>query len=134
MSRNNLVSTSVTYHDGIAVLAIGGEIDLASIPAVDRAIAEVLAEEPPALIVDLLGVQFIGSVGISALVTAALEFGDDRCFSVVAQGPMTSRIIQRLDLDDLLSLKGTVEEAIGWAKDAKPPIAAPDPIPREPTG
>ena len=112
MLRDELVSTSVTYHDGIVVLAICGEIDLASVPAVERAIAEVVAENPPSLVIDLLGVEFLGSIGVASLVAASVEFGDDRRFSVVANSPMTSRIIQLLGLDNVLSLQETIEQAL----------------------
>ena len=64
MLRDDLISTSVKYHHGITVLAISGEMDLASAAAVEHAIAEVLGPDPPSLIIDLLGVQFLASVGV----------------------------------------------------------------------
>jgi anti-sigma B factor antagonist len=131
--RDDLISTSVTYHHGIAVLAISGELDLASSPAVEHAIADVLAEDPPALIIDLLGVQFLASVGVGVLVRAREKFVDCDRFLVVAQGRMTHRIIQLLDLDRVLSLQETVEEALSTAKARQAPVAPRAPIPREPT-
>jgi anti-sigma B factor antagonist len=130
--RDDLVSTSVTYHHGIAVLAVSGEIDIASAPTVEHAIAEVLAEDPPSLIVDLLGVEFLGSVGVGILVKARDKFVDCERFSVVAQGRVTSRIIQLLNLDRVLSLQETLEEALSAAQ-ARQALAAPSaPLPREP--
>jgi anti-sigma B factor antagonist len=126
MSKNDLVSTSVVYRHGIAVLAISGEFDLASVAAVEKAIAEVLAQDPPSLIIDLLGVQFLASVGVGILVKARNNFVDCERFSVVAQGPMTQRIIQLLDLDRTLSLQETVEDALSAAKARQSP--------REPIG
>jgi anti-sigma B factor antagonist len=131
--RDDLVSTSVTYHHGIAVLAISGEMDLASAAAVEHAIAEVLAEDPPSLIIDLLGVQFLASVGVGVLVKAREKFVDCGRFSVVAQGRITSRVIQLLALDRVLSLQETVEEALSTAKARQAPVASPAPNPREPT-
>jgi anti-sigma B factor antagonist len=130
---HDLISTSVAYHHAIAVLAISGEIDLASASAVEHAIAEVLAENPPSLIIDLLGVQFLGSPGVRILVSTREKFVADDCFSVVAQGPMTRRIIQLLDLDRVLSLQETLEEALSMAKARQAPVASPAPIPRAPT-
>jgi anti-sigma B factor antagonist len=126
MSNDDLISTSVMYHHGIAVLAISGEIDLASAGAVENAIAEVLAEDPPSLIIDLLGVRFLASVGVGILVKARDTFVDSQRFSVVAQGPMTHRIIQLLDLDRALSLQSTLEDALSAAKARQ--------APREPIG
>jgi anti-sigma B factor antagonist len=129
---DDLISTSVAYHHAIAVLAVSGEIDLASAPAVEYAIAEVLAENPPSLIIDLSGVQFLGSPGVRILVAAREKFVDEDCFSVVAQGPMTSRIIQLLDLDRVLSLQETLEEALSTALARQAPVASPTPMLQEP--
>jgi anti-sigma B factor antagonist len=126
MSNNDLISTSVVYHHGIAVLAISGEIDLASAAAFENAISEVLAEDPPSLIIDLLGVRFLASLGVGILVKARDTFVDPQRFSVVAQGPMTARIIQLLDLDRVLSLQVTVEDALTAARARQ--------APREPIG
>jgi anti-sigma B factor antagonist len=131
--HDDLISTTVKYHHGIAVLAISGEMDLASAAAVEHAIAEVLAEDPPSLIIDLLGVQFLASAGVAILLNAREKFVDCERFSVVAQGRMTSRAIELLDLDRLLSLQETVEEALSKAKARQVPVASPAPIPREPT-
>ena len=126
MSNDDLISTSVMYQHGIAVLAISGEVDLASAVDFENAIAEVLAEDPPSLIIDLLGVRFLGSMGVGVLVKARDTFVDCQRFSVVAQGPLTARIIQLLDLDRVLSLQVTVEDALSAAREHQ--------APREPTG
>jgi hypothetical protein len=49
------------------------------------------------------------------------KFVDCERFSVVAQGRMTSRAVQLLDLDRLLSLQETVEEALSKAKASQVP-------------
>ncbi len=126
MASDDLVSTSVTYHHGIAVLAISGEIDLASAPAVENEIAQVLAQDPPSLIIDLLGVRFMASTGVAILAKARDTFVDCQRFSVVARGPKTRRIIELLNLDRVLSLQETVADALAAAK-ARP-------TPREPIG
>ncbi len=58
------ISTSVQHRDGVAVLAVRGEIDMATAPAFKSGIAEVLAEDAPALVIDLLEVRFLGSAGL----------------------------------------------------------------------
>jgi anti-sigma B factor antagonist len=126
---DDLINTSVMYRHGIAVLAISGEIDIASAAAVERAIAAVLAEDPPSLIIDLLGVQFLASTGVGIMVQTRDKFVDSQRFSVVAQGLMTRRVIELLDLDQVLLLQETVEEALSAAKARQAP---PTPIP-EPT-
>ena len=130
MLPDDLIRTSVTNHHGIAVLAISGDIDLATAPAVEHAIAAVLAEDPPSLIIDLLGVKFLASTGVGIMVQTRDKFVDCQRFSVVAQGLMTRRVIELLDLDRVLLLQETVEEALSAAKARQAP---PTPIP-EPTG
>jgi anti-sigma B factor antagonist len=130
--RDDLVSTSVRYRHGIAVLAISGEIDIASAATVEQAIAEVLAEDPPSLIIDLLGVHFLASAGVGIMVKTRDKFVDCQRFSVVAQGRMTRRVIELLDLDRVLSLQETVEEALSAAKARQAPVAPPLPFPSQP--
>jgi anti-sigma B factor antagonist len=129
MLSDDLVSTSVEYHHGIAVLAISGEIDLASAATIEKAIAEVLVQDPPSLIIDLLGVQFLASLGVGILVQTRDTFGDCGRFSVVAQGRMTHRIIQLLDLDRALSLQETLEDALSAAQARQAPKAPQTPMP-----
>lgn len=131
--HDDLVSTSVTYHPGIVVLAISGEIDIASAPTVERAIAEVLAENPLSLIIDLLGVHFLASTGVGILVHTRDKFVDGDYFSVVAQGRMTRRIIQLLDLERVLSLEETVAGALSAAKAHQASEASPTFVAEEPT-
>jgi anti-sigma B factor antagonist len=133
MSHHDLVSTSITYQRGIAVLAISGEFDIATASTVELAIAEALAGDPPALIIDLLGVQFLASVGVGILVKTRDQFVDRQRFSVVAQGRITRRVIQLLDLDRALLVHETVEEALTTAKARRPLVVAPAPSPQVPS-
>jgi anti-anti-sigma factor len=102
------------------------------LPRVASRTALVLAEDPPSLIIDLLGVQFLGSVGVGVLVNTRDKFVDCDRFSVVAQERITRRIIQILDRDRVLSLQETVEKALNTAKARQAPVASPAPISREP--
>ncbi len=120
MSQDDLISSSVTHRDGTAVLAVSGEVDLASAAVFERAIADVLAEDPPSLILDLVGVRFLASAGVGILMQARSRFRDADCFSVVTQDPLTIRVIQVLGMDGLLSLRSTVEDALSAVEHADP--------------
>src|ERR1700722_16335278 len=104
-------------------------MDLASAAAVEHAIAEVLAKDPPSLIIDLLGVQFLASAGVAILLNAREKFVDCARFSGAAPGRDPHRETPPLDLDRLLSLQETVEEALSMAKARQVPVASPAPIP-----
>jgi anti-sigma B factor antagonist len=103
--------TSVSRDDGVAVLAVSGEIDLATIPAFEAAIADALTQRPTALIVDLSGVEFLASAGLQALVATRENLTGAAQFAVVADGPATSRPIQLTGLDQILSLHPTLADA-----------------------
>jgi anti-sigma B factor antagonist len=112
LSGNEPITTSVTYRDGIAVLTVGGEVDLATVEAVDAAVAVALTQEPSALVIDLSGVQFLASAGLQALVAARETAGESADFAVVANGPATSRPIQLTGLDQIFSLYPTLDDAL----------------------
>ena len=98
--------------DGCTVLSVRGDIDLATAPALQEAVGDVLAEAPPALILDLSDVDFLGSVGMTILVTAHESQRPDRAFAVVARGPGTSRPLQLTKLDEIFAIFGSLDEAL----------------------
>lgn len=52
------------------VLVVAGELSLAEAPILERHLAEVLATATSTVVVDLAGVEFIDSTGLSVLVRA----------------------------------------------------------------
>ncbi|KAA1249459.1 STAS domain-containing protein [Mycobacterium simiae] len=101
----------VTDYDGVAVLRVGGEIDLVTAPALEEAIGGVVADNPTALIVDLSEVDFLGSVGLKILASTKEELGSAE-FGVVARGPATRRPIHLTGLDKTFPLYPTLDEAL----------------------
>ncbi|UUO01880.1 STAS domain-containing protein [Mycolicibacterium novocastrense] len=116
MSRNEPISTSISHEEGIAVLTVGGDVDLATVPTFQAAITEALTQEPTALVVDLLAVDFLASAGLQALVATHETVSKSARFAVVADGPATSRPIQLTGLDQVFSLYPTLAEALGALK------------------
>jgi anti-sigma B factor antagonist len=111
------IGSSIEIRGGVAVLAIRGEIDVASAPAFKSAIAEALEGNPRGLVLDLLEVEFFGSAGVRVLLEAQEKVGDDDRFAVVARSPAAGRILQLLSLDELLSVHETVADALGQVSD-----------------
>ncbi len=53
LSDQDAIATALAYQDGIAVLKVGGDIDLATVPALEAAIDEALIPKPTGLVIDL---------------------------------------------------------------------------------
>lgn len=72
------------------------------------------------LVLDLLEVDFLGSVGVRILLEAQERIGDDNRFAVVAEGPAAGRILRLLAMDELLSVHETVVQALRWVTAGQP--------------
>lgn len=119
MSAPDSITATVADHDGVAVLSIGGEIDLVTAPALEEAIGGVVVDNPSALIIDLSAVEFLGSVGLKILAATYEKLGDAAEFGVVARGPATRRPIHLTGLDKTFPLYPTVEDALTGVREDK---------------
>jgi len=84
-----------SWSDRLVVLSVCDVVDMLSAPRMSEAICDALGKAPAGLIVDLTGVHFLASVGMSVLV-AAQQAADAMLvrFGIVAEGPATSRPAQ----------------------------------------
>ena len=112
VSAADPITTSVVHRDGVAVVSIGGEIDLSTAPAFEAVIAEALEEDPPALVIELSEVTFMASVGLRILAATQEEFGTSIQIAVVADNAAASRPMQLTGLDNVISLYPTLDEAL----------------------
>lgn len=119
MSAPDSITATVADHDGIVVLSIGGEIDLVTAPALEEAIGGVVVDDPEALIIDLSGVEFLGSVGLKILAATYEKLGDSAEFGVVARGPATRRPIHLTGLDKTFPLYPTLDDALTGVREGK---------------
>ena len=115
------ITTSVEHRDGVAVLAVGGQIDMSAAPQFEKAIDDVLADDPPTLVIDLTEVTFLGSVGLRllatanervVLATANKRVGECGGFAVVAAAPATIRPIELTDLHEVFDLYLSLDDAL----------------------
>lgn len=99
--------------DGLGVARLTGRLDIASAAEVKRAFAEAISGGTPRLVVDMAGVSFIDSSGLSALVsglrTARQAGGDLR---IAAPGSQPTAIFTLTSLDQVFRLYPSVEEAV----------------------
>ena len=61
MPDQEAIATALVYQNGIAVLKVGGDVDLATVPVLEAAIDEALVSKPTGLVIDLSEVGFLGS-------------------------------------------------------------------------
>lgn len=111
----------VRHHevDQLVVVAVTGEVDAVTAPALSAAIGEVIAGSPAGLIVDLSDVDFLASAGLGVLIATHDQLaGTATQFGVVADGPMTRRPITVLGLDTVITLYRTVKDALAEMRSA----------------
>jgi anti-sigma B factor antagonist len=105
------------HHDGEAVvLAAAGIVDMAAAPALADQVGAILRRRPSTLVVDFTGVTFLATAGMSVLMEANRKCDELAIpFRVVAHGPVTSKPMELLGIDDLLDIYPTVDDALGGA-------------------
>lgn len=106
------VTVDVDQRDDTVVLHVAGELDLLTTPTLAEACSTELRRRPGTLIIDLTGVTFLASVGMSAIVAAHEEGGDHTTVRVVGGTRDTLRPIQVTGLDNLLSVYPTLAAAL----------------------
>jgi anti-sigma B factor antagonist len=106
--------TLAERHDGDAiVLSAEGIVDMSAAPTLTEQIRAILRQRPPVLVIDLTGVPFLATAGMSVLMEADRKCKElDISFRVVAQGPVTVKSMQLLGIDDLLDIYPTVSTAL----------------------
>ena len=98
--------------DGFAVVALSGDIDLQSSPAVRQQLLSCF-ERHDRVIVDLSGVTYIDSSGVASLVEAfQLARKKNGTFSLVKVSNAVMRVLSLARLDRVFSIHPTVEAAV----------------------
>ena len=120
MPAEEAIATALAYQNGIAVLKVDGDIDLATVPALEAAIDEALIPKPTGLVIDLSEVGFLASAGLQTLVATHNNVSPTAQFAVVANSAATSRPIQLTGLDQIFPISATRDDAIKALADEAP--------------
>lgn len=99
------------------MLTVDGVVDLATAPALEDLLAELLDDAPAGVVIDLTAVTFMASVGLRILAETHERLGGARRFAVVATGSVTARPIQLTRLDEFLALYPSVDAAVAGLHD-----------------
>lgn len=114
-SKGNDLEISTRREEGWDVVKVAGEVDLATAPRLREALSGLIGEAGSRVVADLRRVSFIDSSGVETLLEAHKELGraGGRLAVVCARGGPVAKVLGITGLDKVLSLHGSVEEAIG---------------------
>jgi anti-sigma B factor antagonist len=102
--------------DGVGtafVIRLGGELDLYNAGQVRAALADIRAQAPERIVVDLGEVEFIDSTTLGVLIETRAKMSNRGGLILAAPGLETRRALQISGLDKLFTVHDTVPEALG---------------------
>jgi anti-anti-sigma factor len=107
------LTTSVLHDDGVALLALDGELDLSVVEVLHEAVAGILADGLHLVLIDLNALVFCDSAGLGALVQAARDVRDagGTCVVAGARGPV-ERLLALTSMRRTLNLVPEVQPAL----------------------
>jgi anti-anti-sigma factor len=109
------VLTEQTSHDGINIVTVNGEIDIASAQEFGSSL-EAAARDGRSVVVSLAPCPYIDSSGLRVLVRLSNELAS-RCAIVVPPGTQTRRIFDITGLGYQMRLCDSLEDALAALKD-----------------
>ena len=95
------VSTSVDG-DGVAIIALAGELDVSNVDELQAQIAPVLDQNPDRLVFDLTELTFMDSSGIAVLLQVAARIDDVRLRNPTQ---IVRRLVASTGLTDVLPIE-----------------------------
>lgn len=94
-------------------VGVAGSIDMVTAPPFAHAVAAAQADLPQALLIDLSGVDFLGSAGLSVLVDAARRASDSgSAMVIVADNHPVVHALEVTGLDTVLTIVPTAAQAL----------------------
>jgi anti-anti-sigma factor len=109
----------VRSEDRAAVIAVSGELDLASAPELEEELQRVAANGAELVILDLRELQFIDSTGLGLLIKAHRQAESmGRKFAIVRGQSQVQRLLGLTGIEERLTLVDSPEELLGANNDA----------------
>ena len=104
---------SLDERDGWQVLALAGDVDVASAPRLRDRLVQLITNGPPRVVVDMSGLTFIDSMGLGALISglkrARAHGGDLR---LVGPSDHVAEVLAITRLDAAFLVTDTVDDAL----------------------
>lgn len=97
----------------LTVVAVAGEVDVYTAPALDEVLSAAIAEGRADLVVDLSGVSFLDSTGLGVLVKALKRAREaDGSLAVATESERVLKVFRITGLDLVIPVYATAEEAV----------------------
>jgi anti-sigma B factor antagonist len=110
-----LITRKEPAHD-TSLLAVEGDLDLASAPSLKWALADVQAAESRHVVVDLSGVGFIDSTALGVLVGAQRALDPGVRLAIACSEENVLRIFELTGLDGMFEIVPTLQDALGFVQ------------------
>jgi anti-anti-sigma factor len=109
-SRSTIAGVDVERLDELALLKVGGELDLRPADTLDTRIEGLLADGVNQIVIDLREAQFIDSSGVRILVKYELRSRRDGFeLGVIPAAGQVRRVFETMGIDRLLRLQSDLE-------------------------
>ncbi len=95
---------------GAAVLRVSGELDLATAPRLEQAVARARPATP--IVIDLSRCTFVDSAGMRSLVNASKSASPEGRVHLVATDPNILRVLEITGIDTVVAVHASVEAAL----------------------
>jgi anti-anti-sigma factor len=107
-------SYSDAVHDGVRVLAVAGEIDLASAPELERCLTAERDVDVEAVVIDLSEVSFLDSAGVRLLISELYRCeAAGQAFGVVPGTDANVRLLQTAGVAGHIRLLESPADVLG---------------------
>lgn len=118
-----LLTLTARPHPDVVVVALAGELDMLTTPGITAALRHAAASGPALLALDLTDVEFIGSHGVSMLVSTLNEVGGAERMRLVgvAGNRRVRRVLELTGVSGLFAQHADVEELVANLADGGNP-------------
>jgi len=99
------------------VMAIEGELDLATAPRLKWTLVDALAAGRTRFVVDLSRASFMDSTALGVLVGVNRSLASDARLAIVCGGDAVSKIFELSGMDGVFAIFPTLELALGHVRD-----------------
>jgi len=101
------LAISVTRQDGELRVAVTGELDVSTVPAFNKHLSELQPTAAPTVVLDLGGVTFMDSTGLSAVLVAEMHARmRGQRFVVITGPPHVHELFRLTGVDNFLEVIG----------------------------